>query len=152
MLAAAVGVDARIKADIRAVVVGDDALGRIVEKLCQGRRCLVVVVRQLRDSFDCFEAILGIAGRSSAAHSTRSLHRIYPAAWGGAGAAAAGVGAAGAAPLAAAASLVSCARWRVNRFSSLTFRLILLSFLRSPFDVKSSAFCFCKARISCLTA
>src|SRR5262245_30250684 len=150
MLAAAVGVDARVKADIRAVVVGNDALGRIVEKLCQGRRCLVVI-RQLRDPLDGFEAILGIAGRAPAAHSTRSFHRTYPAAWGGAEAAAA-AGAAGASVLAAAATLVSCARWRVNRFRSLTFRLILMSFLRSPFDVKSSAFCFCKTRISCLTA
>src|SRR5262245_32884795 len=147
MLAAAVGVDARVKANIRAVVVGNDALGRIVEKLCQGRRCLVVV-RQLRDPLDCFEAILGIAGRAPAAHSTRSVHLIYPAAWGAAGAAGGGVGGAGAAAWAAAAVLVSCARWRVNRLSSFTFRLILLSFLRSPFDVKSSAFCFCKARMS----
>src|SRR5215475_16179139 len=106
MLAAAVRVNARVKADIRAVIVGDDALRSIVEKLCQGRRCLVGIVRQLRDSLDCFEAILGIACRAPAAHSTRSFHRIYPAAWGGAAAAA---GAAGASVLAAAASLVSCA-------------------------------------------
>src|SRR5215471_7986451 len=151
MLTAAIRVDARVKADIRAVVVGDDALRGIVEKLCQGRRCLVVVVRQLRDPFDCFEAILGIAARSPAAHPTQSFHRIYPPACGGAGAAVAAV-AAGASVLAAAATLVSCARWRVNRFRSLTFRLIRLIFLRSSFDVKSSAFCFCKARISCLTA
>src|SRR5215470_12808857 len=106
MLAAAIRVDASVKADIRAVVVGDDALGAIVEKLCQGRGCIVVVVRQLRDPLDCFEAIPGIAGRSPAVHSTRSFHRIYPPAWGGAGAA-------GASVLAAAATFVSCARWRV---------------------------------------
>src|SRR5262249_706753 len=116
MLAAAVRVDARVKADIRAVVVGDDALGRIVEKLCQGRRCLVGVVRQLRDSLDGLEAILGIAGRSPTAHSTR-IHGIYPAAAGVVGAAD-GVGAAGWAAFTAATLLASCARWRVNRLSS----------------------------------
>ena len=36
MFAAAVGVDARIKAYIRALIVGNDALGSIVEKLSEG--------------------------------------------------------------------------------------------------------------------
>src|SRR5262245_66521591 len=95
MLAAAIRVDAGVKADIRAVIVGNDALGGIVEKLCQGRGCIVVVVRQIRDPLDCFEAIPGIAGRSPAVQSTRSFHRTYPSAWGGAGAAAPAAGVAG---------------------------------------------------------
>ena len=85
VLAAAIGIDARVEADVGAVVVGDDALGSIVEKLWWSRPGNLSSnsgsARWSRNDF------LGIAGRSAAAHSTRSFHRIYPAVWGAAGAA-----------------------------------------------------------------
>src|SRR4029453_11320450 len=40
MLASTISIDAGVKADIRAVIVGNDALGSIVEKLSQGGRNL----------------------------------------------------------------------------------------------------------------
>ena len=109
MFAATVSIDAGVKADIRAVVVGNDGLGRIGEKLSVGRRDFVVAVGWLRDPLDGFEAILRIAGRSSTAHPTRRFHaNLSGGCWCRWGSAV--CGGAGAAALAAAAVLVSCAR------------------------------------------
>src|SRR4030095_15109142 len=94
MFAATVSIDAGVKADIRAVVISNDVLGPIGEKLSVGRRDVVVAVGWLRDALDGFKAILRIAGRSTTARPTRGSHGIYPASAGAAGAAG-GVGAGG---------------------------------------------------------
>ena len=87
MLAATISIDAGVKADIRAVIVSNDALGSIVEELSQGRGNLIVVVRQLRDpldgsqsdSWDCWP----IPGRALHAELSSNLSGSLGRRWGG---------------------------------------------------------------------
>ena len=66
MFAAAIGIDAGVEADIRAIVVGDDGFGRIGMEL-SGRRGNLVDLCGLRNQLDRLEAILRIRYRSAAA-------------------------------------------------------------------------------------
>src|SRR5262245_63677309 len=76
MLTAAVGVDARVEADVGALVGGEDAAGGIAQEL---RRGVALLARGLllgrRDAAQRLEAVRGIAARAAGSHEAKDRRK-----------------------------------------------------------------------------
>ena len=108
MLTAAVGVDTGVKADVRAVVVSDDRLGTIGEKMRMGGRNLVAAFRGLRYRSMASKRFFGLLAEPRPRMGPGLRMKVYPVVG---GAPAAGVaGAAVCAIFLADADLASWAR------------------------------------------
>src|SRR5262245_17636377 len=79
MLTAAVGVDARVEADVGALVGGDDAAGRIAQEL---RRGVALLARGLLlgrgDAAQRLEAVRGIAASAAGSHAAKNRRKYKP--------------------------------------------------------------------------
>ena len=65
MLAAAIGIDARLEADVRALVVSDDAFGTVLEKLRARERVFLGIPILIAFEMDLLEAIRRILCRAA---------------------------------------------------------------------------------------
>src|SRR5579862_5391491 len=74
VLAAAVGINARLEANVRAVVRGDDRLAVIAKKLCLQRRILVRVPIHVAFEMNMLEPIRRILRRAARRCGKASVH------------------------------------------------------------------------------
>lgn len=71
MLAAAIRIDARLEAHVRAVVVGDDGTGMVLEKQRAWQRVFLRIPIRVAFEMDRLEAVGGIARRAAGGNGIR---------------------------------------------------------------------------------